>query len=103
MVGTFYKDMSAPSTVLIFDGASSHLELIKRNHWELNLCVYRVIRHMCYTHGQVSFSLIRIALGSRASTYRKQHPEKRLNKEEFLDVFTPVWGKCMTISNMQWL
>ncbi|KAJ4442033.1 hypothetical protein ANN_11897 [Periplaneta americana] len=32
--------------------------------------------------------------------YWELHPERRLHKERFSAIFTPVWNKCMTVQNV---
>ncbi|XP_050305584.1 uncharacterized protein LOC126742823 [Anthonomus grandis grandis] len=100
----FSQFMSSPPTILIFDGASSHLdESIAEKAETLGielLCLPSNTTHELQPMDKSVFRSFESHWDQQLLEYWSQHPDRRLSKERFSDVFTPVWGKCMTINNI---
>lgn len=100
----FAQFMSPPPTILIFDGASSHLDESIAEKAELLqielLCLPSNTTHELQPMDKSVFRSFEAHWDQELVDYWDQYPDRRLNKERFSDVFTPVWGKCMTISNI---
>lgn len=100
----FKQFMSPPPTILIFDGASSHLDVTIAEKAELLqielLCLPSNTTHELQPLDKSVFRSFESHWDQELLDYWDQHPDRRLNKERFSDIFTPVWGKCMTISNV---
>lgn len=100
----FAKFMSPPPTILIFDGASSHLDVTIAEKAEMLqielLCLPSNTTHELQPMDKSVFRSFESHWDQELLDYWDQHPDRRLNKERFSDIFTPVWGKCMTISNI---
>lgn len=100
----FSNFMSPPPTILIFDGASSHLDITiadKAESLQIELlCLPSNTTHELQPMDKSVFRSFESHWDQELLDYWEQHPDRKLNKERFSDVFTPVWGKSMTISNI---
>ncbi|XP_031327496.1 uncharacterized protein LOC116158793 [Photinus pyralis] len=101
----FAKYMSAPPVVLIFDGASCHLDISIAERAE-ELGIHLMCLPSNTTHelqpmmDKAVFRSFEHHWDEELLRYWEHHPTRTLNKERFSDIFTPVWGKCMTIANI---
>lgn len=100
----FAKFMSAPLTILIFDGASSHLDVSiadKAESLGIELfCLPSNTTHQLQPMDVSVFRPFESQWDQELLNYWDQHPSRTLNKERFSDVFKPVWEKSMTMSNI---
>lgn len=100
----FAKYISQPPVLLIFDGAASHLDLsIVEKADELNihlLCLPSNTTHELQPMDKSVFRSFEHHWDEQLLLYWEKNPERKMSKERFSDVFTPVWSKCMTIENI---
>lgn len=100
----FARYMSPPPTLLIFDGMSSHLDISIANKAELLgielFCLPSNTTHELQPLDKSVFRSFEHYWDQELLSYWDQNPDRRLNKERFSDVFTPVWTKTMTINNI---
>lgn len=100
----FANFMSAPPTILIFDGASSHLDLSiadKAESLGIELfCLPSNTTHQLQPMDVSVFRPFESQWDQELLNYWDQHPSRTLNKERFSDVFKPVWEKSLTMSNI---
>lgn len=93
-----------PPVLLIFDGAASHLDLtIVEAADQLGihlLCLPSNTTHELQPLDKSVFRSFEHFWDEQLLQYWDKYPDRKMNKERFSEVFTPVWGKCMTISNI---
>lgn len=100
----FGKYKPAGKVLLIFDGAKCHLDIsIASKAEEIDvelLCLPSNTTHELQPLDKAVFRSFEHYWDDQLLTYWDQHPDRRLNKDRFSDVFTPVWEKSMTVANI---
>lgn len=100
----FAKFMQPPPVLLILDGAASHLDFtiadVANSLGITLLCLPSNTTHELQPMDKSVFRSFEHFWDEELLRYWERHPERTMNKERFSEVFTPVWGKCMTIENI---
>ncbi|XP_030752878.1 uncharacterized protein LOC115879955 [Sitophilus oryzae] len=88
---------------LIFDGAASHLDISIVDAAE-PLGIHLLCLPSNTTHElqplDKSVSLFRTYWDEELLRYWDKYPDRKMNKERFSEVFTPVWSRWMTMANI---
>lgn len=100
----FVKYKPAGKVMLIFDGAACHLDITiaakaEENDIEL-LCLPSNTTHELQPLDKAVFRSFEHSWDEELLQYWNQNPDRRLTKNRFAAVFTPVWEKCMTVANI---
>lgn len=100
----FSKYKPAGKVLLIFDGAKCHLDISIANKAETLdielLCLPSNTTHELQPLDKAVFRSYEHFWDDELLKFWDQHPDRRLNKERFSAVFTPVWEKSMTVANI---
>ncbi|XP_068086234.1 uncharacterized protein [Anabrus simplex] len=94
-------------TLLIMDGTKCHLDISivdEAEEHEITLfCLPNSTTHELQPLDKAVFCSFEHYWDQQLLHFREQYPEdpdRKLTKDTFSEVFTPVWGKCMNLSNI---
>lgn len=103
----FAKYKPCGPTLLILDGAKCHLDISivdKADEHDITLfCLPSNTTHELQPLDKSVFRSFEHHWDQQLLLFQEEDPEepdRSLTKETFSDVFTPVWSKCMTLSNI---
>lgn len=100
----FSKYKPIGKVLLIFDGAACHLDVTiaeKAEEYDIELlCLPSNTTHELQPLDKSVFRSFEHHWDDELLKYWDQNPDRRLTKERFAHVFTPVWEKCMTVANI---
>ena len=101
----FAKFKSTGKVLLIFDGAKCHLLpsiVDEADKYEVTLfCLPSNTTHELQPLDVAVFRAFEHYWDEEVLRFWRQRPNRTLSKELFGHLFTPVWNKTMTISNIQ--
>ncbi|KAI4463255.1 dde superfamily endonuclease [Holotrichia oblita] len=99
-----FSSFIQPPILLIFDGAASHLDLTIVDTAERLgihlLCLPSNTTHELQPLDKSVCRAFEHHWDDELLRYWDKYPDKKMNKERFSVVFTPVWAKTMTIDNI---
>lgn len=100
----FSKYKPLGKVLLIFDGAACHLDVTIAEKAEENdielLCLPSNTTHELQPLDKSVFRSFEHHWDDQLLKYWDQNPDRRLTKERFAHVFTPVWEMSMTVANI---
>lgn len=100
----FAKFKAGGKVLLIFDGATSHLDITITNKAEelniLLMCLSINTTNELQPLDRAVFRSFEHYWDDELLKYWDQHPDRRLTKDRFSEVFTPVWEKCISVANI---
>ena len=100
----FSRFKAAGKVLLIFDGASSHLspDIVDEadKHGVTLFCLPSNTTHELQPMDKTVFRAFEAYWDEVVLKFWRQHPDRSITKERFGKVFTPVWNKAMSVSNI---
>ncbi|XP_022910060.2 tigger transposable element-derived protein 1-like [Onthophagus taurus] len=100
----FAKYKPTGKVLLIFDGATSNLDMMvaqKAEELEIPLfCLPSNTTHELQPLDRAVFRSFEHFWDEELMTYWDQTPDRKLTKDRFSHIFTPVWEKCMSVANI---
>ncbi|XP_030746596.1 uncharacterized protein LOC115875316 [Sitophilus oryzae] len=99
-----FSNFIQPPVLLIFDGAASHLDISIVDAAEPLgihlLCLPSNTTHELQPLDKSVFRFFEHYWDEELLRYWDKYPDRKMNKERFSEVFTPVWSRCMTMANI---
>lgn len=90
--------------LLVFDGAACHLDLAildaAEQHDIVLYCLPSNTTHELQPLDKSVYRSYEHHWDMELLQYRSEHPDRKINKNSFNKIFTRVWSKCMTNSNI---
>jgi hypothetical protein len=100
----FSKYKPTGNVLLIFDGAASHLnpDIVEEadKHDITLFCLPSNTTHELQPMDKAVFRAFEVYWDAEVLRFWRQHPDRSLTKDRFGRIFTPVWQKAMSMSNI---
>ena len=100
----FNKYKTSGETLLIIDGAASHINIRiveKAESFGIHIfCLPSNTTHELQPMDKSVFKAFESYWDEEVMKYLRTHPDRRITKSLFGKLFTPAWNKCMSIGNI---